>query len=100
MSLFEIVGNVGGIQPVFTGIFAIILSYYAEISFMIDAINHMHAIKSNDKSLIIKDKVLKISFCDRIKLITNLGSNKKMKKFIDKGYEKMDSYLDLLKTIK
>ena len=50
MSLFQILGNVGGIQQVFIIIIAFILSFYSEISFMIDAINNMYAIKSSNDS--------------------------------------------------
>jgi len=42
MSLFQILGNVGGIQQVFVAVFAILISYYSEMSFMIDAINNMY----------------------------------------------------------
>jgi len=51
MSLFEILGNVGGIQQVFVAIFALFISYYAEISFMVDAINNMFDIKTGDDCL-------------------------------------------------
>ena len=50
MSFFQVLGNVGGIQQVFLVVFAFILSYYSEISFMTDAINHMYPIKSEDTS--------------------------------------------------
>ena len=46
MSLFQLLGNVGGIQQVFIIFFAFVLSYYAEMSFMADAINNMYDIRS------------------------------------------------------
>jgi len=56
MSVFQILGNVGGIQQVFVVVFSIILSYYSEMSFMIDAINNMYSIRSSDASLTIVKK--------------------------------------------
>ena len=51
LSFFQILGNVGGVQQVFLFMFGFILSYYSEISFMIDAINNMYAIETLDTSL-------------------------------------------------
>ena len=43
----------GGIQQVFIFVFGIILSFYSEISFMIDAINNMYNIEYVDTSISI-----------------------------------------------
>jgi hypothetical protein len=74
MGFFTVIGNVGGIGQVFFVISAFILSFYAEISFMINAINDMYAIKTKERDLNLEH----IRFCDKLKLITNCCPNKKM----------------------
>ena len=58
---------------------------------MIDAINHMHIIKSTDKSLDINiEKRLRLNFWNKLKLILNIFPNKKMKLFLKRGYKRMN----------
>jgi len=67
---------------------------------MIDAINNMYVIKSSDPSFLGKDKQLTINLFDEVKLMTGICPKKKMKRFIDKGLEKMEHSLDLMHLIK
>ena len=103
MSFFDVIGNVGGIASTFMSLFGIIISYYAEISFMIVAINDMYVIKSEDASLSFKQgdqQKLKVGFVDKLKLITNCRPNQKMKRMLEKGYKRLAFELDLMDIIK
>ena len=100
MGFFDVLGNVGGIQQVFIAVFAILLSYYSEICFYINAIDDMYTIRTKDSSLVFVKDRLQVSFCNKLKLITSFCPNKKMKRLLAKGYERLDTELDLFEIIK
>ena len=79
---------------------AFMISYYTELSFMINAINHMYFIKTEDKSLDCKKNRVEVSFFSKIKLITGCFPNKTLKRMIKKGYKRLFIELDLMDMIK
>ena len=85
MNLYTVIGNVGGVQSVFAGLAVMIISYYSQISFMIEAIKAVFEIKCEDNSLHLEDGVLQVSLCDKLKLITGFHPNEKLKRLIDVG---------------
>ena len=76
------IGNVGGVQNVLILIAGLIVSKYSNIGFKISSINFLYKVKTKDENLDVQDHKLEISFFDRLKLITNICPNLKMKRFI------------------
>ena len=67
---------------------------------MIEAINSLFIIKTEDKVLISEGTgYLKISFCHKIRLITHCFPNKKYKKFLKDGNVKVDKEFDIVEII-
>ena len=56
MSVWDVVGNVGGIQQVFLVVSAFFLSYYSRINFVIEATNAMFKIQYKDDKLKLEDE--------------------------------------------
>ena len=62
----------------------------------------MYLVKSKDTSLreSIKENTLEINFFEKVKLLTNIFPNKKMKIFFKKGNEKLEPKLDIMNIVK
>ena len=79
---------------------ALVLSYYAEISFIIMSINEMYSINTTDSSFDKVQNKMVVSFCHRIRLITGCCPNKSMKRMVEKGNRLLERELDLLDILK
>ena len=99
MSLFEVIGNVGGVQQVVLFIVGFIISVYSEKCLEISMINYIYDVKTEDSSLECKEGKLEISSIDKVQLITNIFPNKKMKRFIKKGTKRLEKDLDIIGII-
>ena len=73
---------------------AFFLCQYSDIGFKTEAFNEFLNIKTEDESLLVDNK-LKVTQCDKLKLLTCCG-NKKKKRFFENGDTKLDSELDLV----
>jgi len=80
-------------------LFAFFLSLYSDISFKTVAFNEFFNVKTEDES-ILEDNELKVTLCDKIKIVTNCCANKKKKRFFEEGDTKLDTELDLVHIIK
>lgn len=98
MGIFEVCGNVGGIQQVFFVVSAFFLCQYSDIGFKTEAFNEFFNIKTEDESL-LEDNKLKVTQCDKFKLLT-CCANKKKKRFFENGDTKLDTELDIVHIIK
>ena len=59
----------------------------------------MFKIKTNQTNLVGYNKklqILHINFFEKVKLIVNIKPNKKMKRMVTKGYERLEKELDLM----
>lgn len=101
MGIFMVIGNVGGVQNVFLLMSALIFSYYSEISFTLDAILEIYSVKSSVKTIDYdEEKKLKLTFCDKIKLITGLFPIKNMQRLYKKGSTKLEKEMDTMHLFK
>jgi hypothetical protein len=97
MGVIDVLAVIGGVLQVLAWLSAFLVSPYSQISFLISAINEMYSIRSNDKSIHIHEgNKMHVSFCNKVRLILNCYPNKKMKRLLEKGQEKLDQELDLL----
>ena len=60
----------------------------------------MFHIKNEDETVSWKDQDLHVSFYDKLKLVLNIRPNIKIKRLIDKGSEKLNTYFDLMFLMK
>ena len=91
MGLLEMLGNIGGVQQILVVIFTFFMSQFNELSFNISVINLFYSAKTKDISFAsLKENKLVIGFCDKLRLLTNIFPNKKMKRFLEKGNKRLD----------
>ena len=100
MGLFEVIGNVGGLQQVLYLIANFIVARYANISFKIEAINFMYSVKTKVDSLVFHENNLQINFVQKVQLIMNFCPNPQMKRFIAKGDKRLQEDLEMFSIIK
>ena len=62
MGLFEVIGNIGGVQQVLFLIANFIVARYVNISLKITVINSMYTAKTKVESLVFHENKLQINF--------------------------------------
>ena len=101
MSVWDVFGNVGGIQQTFLVFSSFLIVQYSQMSFLIETLNDLYDIKTSDTNLKnFKTDKLNVTFCQKLRLIINFCPNRKMKRLIKKGEHKLNKELDLLNLIK
>ena len=100
MGTFDVIGHIGGVSGALFKIATFLVAYYSKISFRVSLINLMYSVSYKGRSKDSQDSTMKVSFCNKLKLITNLCPNKKMKKFIQKGNKQLEKDFDLMEIIK
>ena len=86
MGTFDVIGHIGGISGALFKIATFLVAYYSKISFRVSLINLMYSVTYKGRSKDCQDNTLRVNFCNKLKLITNLCPNKKMKRFIKRTY--------------
>jgi len=84
MNVWDVFGNVGGIQQVFYILCIYLLKNYSKLCFIISATNAMFKVNSKNLfSSLGKDQKLNVSFFDKLKLLFNIRPNLVLKKLIE-----------------
>ena len=73
--LYDVFGRVGGIQHLLVWIFAFFFKPYTMYTFRAEAINTFFTIKTSDKSLVKGQNKLKLSFCNKFRIIFGICPN-------------------------
>ena len=82
LDFYTVCAIVGGTHKVFLSLSTFFLAYYSKLSFVIEASCSMFKIKSEDSSLTWIEHQLQVSFFDKLKLLLNIGADKKLKRLI------------------
>ena len=77
--LWDVFAKVGGIINVFKLFASFFFTWYAEITFKIEAINTLLKVHTTE------EESLKNNFVSRVSLMTPLCANKKLKRMLDRG---------------
>ena len=89
MGILEVLGNIGGVQQVLLVIFTFLVAQFNELSFDISTINFFYKVKTEDTSLNCQENNLEISFYNKLKILTSIRPNKKMRRLIKKGKKRL-----------
>ena len=70
------------------------------MSFIIEASCSMFQIKTIDSSLKWDGEELRVSFYDKMKLIFNIRPDLKLKRLVERGQDKLNTFFDLMYLMK
>ena len=79
---------------------SLIFTTFSGICLVIEMINNMYDVKTDDVSLDCQDNNLVISSVEKVRLTLNLCPNEKMKRFIKKGTKYLEKDLDMMVVFK
>ena len=102
INLSNVASKVGGMQHILVLIFGFFFKPYTLFSFRADAINTFFTVKSSDKSLVTDQKKLKLSFCNKARVILGFP-NKRVKRLLETyhlGHNFILKELDMVRIIK
>jgi hypothetical protein len=71
-------------------------------TFRAEAIKTLFTIKTKDKSLVNDQNKLKLSFCNKVRVIVGICPNPRLKRLLDKGYKgehKIHKELDMVRIV-
>jgi hypothetical protein len=101
MTLWDVFGNVGGIQQVVIALAFMIVANFSKLSFIIEATGMMFNIKSSELSFDESEDVgLHVSFREKFKLYAGVCANRRFKKLIEVGEKKLEAQFDLMYLMK
>ena len=86
INLTDVFYKVGGLEHLLVLFCSFFFKPYAMYTFKADAINSFFKIKSNDKSL-VHDNKLKLSFCNKFRIMFGLCPSSKLKRVLYSGYK-------------
>ena len=94
LTIFEILGKLGGISHIFAYMCSFFLAKYALIYFKVDTIRSIFKIKTKETE---EDSNFEVNTFDRILLATGCCVKKRLKRMVDKGFRKLKKELDIVK---
>ena len=95
MLVTDVLSKVGGMQHLIVLVLGFFFSKYTEINYLEEAIHDLYKIKTEDKTIFNANQQVKLSFLDKVKIITSCGINLRKYRFIERGFNKLANQFDM-----